>query len=72
MKVARLLGLLLAASILIPMAHADGGPATMVFKSAESETQQMRRQGSNVHVDNNEQRNIKSVEHSKRFRTENK
>ena len=33
MKVARLLGLLLAASILIPMAHADGGPATMVFKS---------------------------------------
>jgi hypothetical protein len=33
MKVARLLGLLLAALILIPMAHADGGPVTMVFKS---------------------------------------
>ena len=33
MKVARLLGVLLAALILIPMAHADGGPVTMVFKS---------------------------------------
>jgi hypothetical protein len=33
MKVARLLGFLLAALILIPMAHADGGPVTMVFKS---------------------------------------
>jgi hypothetical protein len=33
MKVARVLGFLLAALILIPMAHADGGPVTMVFKS---------------------------------------
>ena len=33
MKVARLLGFLLAALVLIPMAHADGGPVTMVFKS---------------------------------------
>jgi len=32
MKIARLLGLLLAALLLIPMAHADG-PVTMVFKS---------------------------------------
>ena len=33
MKVARLLGFLLAALILIPMAHADGGPVTMVFQN---------------------------------------
>jgi hypothetical protein len=33
MKVVRFLGLQLAALILIPMAHADGGPVTMVFKS---------------------------------------
>jgi hypothetical protein len=33
MKVARLLGFLLAALILIAMAHADGGPVTMVFRS---------------------------------------
>jgi hypothetical protein len=32
MKVARLLGVLLAALILIPMAHADG-PVTMVFQN---------------------------------------
>ena len=32
MKVARLLGFLLAALILIPMAHADGNPVTMVFQ----------------------------------------
>jgi hypothetical protein len=31
MKVARLLGFLLAALILIPMAHADGGPGDHGF-----------------------------------------
>ena len=33
MRVARVLGFLAAALLLIPMAHADGSPVTMVFQN---------------------------------------